>query len=195
MWWIVSIALIAAVGGTNIFNFMDGINGITGGYSLAMIIPLYLLNMKYGFMDESLLVVMGLALLVFCFFNFRTKATCFAGDVGAVSIAFMIVSLMAKLMMKTQSVGWIAFLAVYGVDVVLTIGHRIMLRENLGQAHRKHLYQILANELKIEHTDVALIYMAVQAVVSMVYLVVPSGWTAFWLVLAEHSLNDGSKDA
>mgnify|MGYP002626993068 CR=1 FL=1 len=68
------VAMIVAVGGTNIYNFMDGINGITGGYSLAMMIPLYLLNMKYVFVDESLLVDITLSLLVFCLFNFRTKA-------------------------------------------------------------------------------------------------------------------------
>ena len=184
-WWWLIPALIVGVGVLNAFNFMDGINGLTGGYSLVVLSALlYVNNYVDKFVDNRLLGVMLCACLVFCFFNFRTKATCFAGDVGAVSIAFMIVSLMAKLMMRTGSIGWIAFLAVYGVDVVLTIGHRIMLHENLGQAHRKHMYQIMANELKIEHTDVALIYMAVQAVVCAVYLLLPSVWTAFWLVLA-----------
>ena len=184
-WWWLIPALIIGVGVLNAFNFMDGINGLTGGYSLVVLSALlYVNNYVDKFVDNRLLGVMLCACLVFCFFNFRTKATCFAGDVGAVSIAFMIVSLMAKLMMRSGSIGWISFLAVYGVDVVLTIGHRIMLRENLGQAHRKHMYQIMANELKIEHTDVALIYMAVQAVVCAVYLLLPSVWTAFWLVLA-----------
>ncbi len=183
-WWWLIPALIVGVGVLNAFNFMDGINGLTGGYSLVVLSALlYVNNYVDKFVDNRLLGVMLCASLVFCFFNFRAKATCFAGDVGAVSIAFMIVSLMAKLMMKTQSVGWIAFLAVYGVDVVLTIGHRIMLHENLGQAHRKHMYQIMANELKMPHTDVAWIYMAVQALVCMIYLLLPSVWTAFWLVL------------
>lgn len=42
MWWFVIIALIVCVGATNIFNFMDGINGITAGYSLAVLVPLLL---------------------------------------------------------------------------------------------------------------------------------------------------------
>ena len=184
-WWWLIPALFIGVGVLNAFNFMDGINGLTGGYSLVVFSALlYVNNYVDKFIDNRLIGVMLCAAMVFCFFNFRTKATCFAGDVGAVSVAFVLFFLLAKLMIKTQSIGWIAFLAVYGVDVVLTIGHRIMLHENLGQAHRKHLYQILANELKIEHTDVALIYMAVQALVCMVYLVLPSVWTAFWLVLA-----------
>lgn len=184
-WWWLIPALFIGVGVLNAFNFMDGINGLTGGYSLVVFSALlYVNNYVDKFIDNRLIGVMLCAAMVFCFFNFRTKATCFAGDVGAVSVAFVLVFLLAKLMIKSQSIGWIAFLAVYGVDVVLTIGHRIMLRENLGQAHRKHMYQIMANELKIEHTDVALIYMAVQTLVCMIYLLLPSVWTAFWLVLA-----------
>ena len=184
-WWWLIPALIIGVGVLNAFNFMDGINGLTGGYSLVVLSALlYVNNYVDKFVDNRLLGVMLCACLVFCFFNFRSKATCFAGDVGAVSIALVIVFLLAKLMMRTGTMGWIAFLAVYGVDVVLTIVHRIMLHENIGKAHRKHMYQIMANELKISHTDVASIYMAVQALVCMIYLLVPSVWTAFWLVLA-----------
>lgn len=183
-WWLVP-ALIVGVGVLNAYNFMDGINGLTGGYSLVVLSALlYVNNYVDKFVDNRLLGVMLCACLVFCYFNFRSKATCFAGDVGSVSIALVIVFLLAKLMLITLNIGWIAFLAVYGVDVVLTIFHRIMLRENLGKAHRKHMYQIMANELKMSHTDVASIYMAVQALVCMIYLLLPSVWTAFWLVLA-----------
>lgn len=182
-WWLVP-ALIVGVGVLNAFNFMDGINGLTGGYSLVVLSALlYVNNYVDKFIDNRLIGVMLCAAMVFCFFNFRSKARCFAGDVGAVSVAFVFVFLLAKLMIKTTSIGWIAFLAVYGVDVVLTIVHRIMLHENIGKAHRKHMYQIMANELKISHTDVASIYMAVQALVCMIYLLLPSVWTAFWLVL------------
>mgnify|MGYP003483712073 CR=1 FL=1 len=44
MWWVVPIALIVCVGATNVINFMDGINGITAGYSLAVLLPLIVLN-------------------------------------------------------------------------------------------------------------------------------------------------------
>ena len=44
LWWAVILALIVCVGATNIYNFMDGINGITAGYSLAVLVPLLLLN-------------------------------------------------------------------------------------------------------------------------------------------------------
>ncbi len=70
-WWIVLIALIVCVGIVNAYNFMDGINGITGGYSIAVIVPLIYLNSRIGFIDMAYLYVVGLSLLVFCFFNFR----------------------------------------------------------------------------------------------------------------------------
>ena len=184
MWWIVACALIACVGATNIYNFMDGINGITGGYSLAMLIPLFLLNRRYAFMEESLLIVVGLSLLVFCLFNFRKKAKCFAGDVGSIGIALILTFCMARLMMVTGDVAWIVLFLIYGVDGILTICHRIMLHENLGQAHRKHAYQLMANELKIPHVVVSTIYMVLQLGVSLIAIyVIPDTVAAHWAYL------------
>lgn len=181
---IVLAALIVCVGGTNIYNFMDGINGITGGYSLAMVIPLLLLNRKYAFMEESLLIVIGLSLLVFCLFNFRKKAKCFAGDVGSIGIALILTFCMARLMMVTGDVAWIVLFMIYGVDGVLTICHRILLHENLGQAHRKHAYQLMANELKMPHVVVSTIYMALQLAVSLIAIyVIPDTVVAHWIYL------------
>ena len=175
-------ALIVAVGGTNIFNFMDGINGITGGYALAMVIPLFLLNQKYAFMEESLLVVMGLSLVVFSFFNFRTKAKCFAGDVGSIGMAMFLVFCVSRLMYVTEDVTWIVLYLIYGVDGMMTILHRIMLHENLGQAHRKHAYQLMANELKMKHVVVSTVYMVLQLVVSLVAIyLVPDTIAAHWI--------------
>lgn len=184
MWWIVPIALIVAVGGTNIFNFMDGINGITGGYSLAMLIPLLLLNQKHEFMDETMLVVVILSVLVFCLFNFRTKAKCFAGDVGSIGMAMILVFCIGRLMMVTGDISWIVLFLIYGVDGMMTIFHRIMLHENLGQAHRKHAYQLMANELKMKHVVVSSIYMVLQLVVSLVAIyVIPDTIVAHWIYL------------
>jgi len=182
-------ALIFSVGGTNIFNFMDGINGITAGYALAMVIPLYLLNLKYAFMDGSLLVVMGLSLLVFSLFNFRTKARCFAGDVGSIGMALFLVFCVSRLMYVTGDVTWIVLYLLYSVDGVLTVCHRIMLHENLGKAHRKHVYQLMANELKMPHVVVSTIYMVIQLVISLiaVYLI-PDTTAAHWIYFGVMSL-------
>ena len=191
MWWIVLVALIVYVGATNVINFMDGINGITAGYALAVLVPLGLLNTNYHelamnlatnyssvfssdgvFVDQSLIVASIIAALVFCIFNFRPKgkAKCFAGDVGSIGIAFIMLFLLGNVIIKTEDITWLIFLLVYGVDGCLTIVHRIMLHENLGEAHRKHAYQIMANELKIGHVKVTLLYMAMQLAVSLGFI-------------------------
>lgn len=186
MWWMVLLGLIVCVGATNIYNFMDGINGITAGYSLAVLVPLVLLNLKDEFVNESLIVTVIMSVLVFSFFNFRpkNKAKCFAGDVGSVGMAFILLFLIGCLIMKTNDITWLAFLLVYGVDGCCTIIHRIMLHENLGEAHRKHAYQLMANELGMSHVVVSLIYMALQLVISlvMVYLI-PDTPLAHWIYL------------
>lgn len=165
-WWMVIVALIICVGIINAYNFMDGINGITGGYSIAVLLPLIWLNGKDSFIDPSFLYVVGLSLLVFCFFNFRKKARCFAGDVGSISIAFILLFALGSLILKTGDFSYIVFLAVYGADAILTICHRIQLHENLGEAHRKHAYQIMANELRIPHVAVSLLYLSLQLLIS-----------------------------
>lgn len=165
-WWMVIVALIVCVGIINAYNFMDGINGITGGYSIAVLLPLIWLNCKDSFIDPSFLYVVCLSLLVFCFFNFRKKARCFAGDVGSISIAFILLFALGSLILKTGDFSYIVFLAVYGADAILTICHRIKLHENLGEAHRKHAYQIMANELRIPHVAVSLLYLSLQLLIS-----------------------------
>ena len=166
-------ALIVCVGIINAYNFMDGINGITGAYSLAVLIPLAVMNVRYGFVDPALIFVTALSVLVFCFFNFRKRARCFAGDVGSVGIAFIILFILGRLIAATGDVQYLLLLGVYGIDTVLTIIHRIMLHEHLGEAHRKHAYQLMANELHIPHTSVSFFYFALQLIVSGGLLAVP----------------------
>lgn len=172
-WWIVLVALIVSVGIINAYNFMDGINGITGGYSIAVLLPLIYLNSKIHFIEMSYLYVAGLSLVVFCFFNFRQRAKCFAGDVGSISIAFILLFALGQLILKTQDFSYIVFLAIYGADAILTICHRIQLHENLGEAHRKHAYQLMANELKIPHVTVSTVYMTLQLIVSAGLIFLP----------------------
>ena len=179
-WWMILLALIVCVGISNAYNFMDGINGITGVYSLAVLLPLIYLNHKISFIDANFLWVTLLSLLVFCFFNFRKRAKCFAGDVGSLSIAFIIVFALGKLILQTVDFTYIVFLALYGVDSVLTISHRILLHENLGKAHRKHAYQLMANELRIPHVVVSSFYMMLQLLVSFGLILLPMN---HWLYL------------
>lgn len=201
MWWIVLVALIVYVGATNVINFMDGINGITAGYALAVLVPLAIVNTNYHelntdyssiissdgmFVDQSLIVASIIAAIVFCIFNFRPKgkAKCFAGDVGSIGIAFIMLFLLGNVIIKTGDITWLIFLLVYGVDGCLTIIHRIMLHENLGEAHRKHAYQIMANELKIGHVKVTLLYMMMQLAVSLGFIYLcPDNVMCHWMYL------------
>lgn len=186
MWWIVLVALIVYVGATNVINFMDGINGITAGYSLAVLLPLMAVNTDGGYVEQSLIVSTVLASLVFCIFNFRPKgkAKCFAGDVGSIGIAFIMLFLLGNVIIKTEDITWLIFLLVYGVDGCLTIVHRIMLHENLGEAHRKHAYQLMANELKIGHVKVTSLYMVMQLAVSLGFIYLcPDTVLCHWMYL------------
>ena len=183
---IVVVALFFCVGATNFINFMDGINGITAAYSFAMLLPILLMNRGLGFIEESYLIVAILGVIVFSIFNFRPKgkAKCFAGDVGSIGIAFIILFALGRLMLATKDVTYIVFFLVYGIDGSLTIFHRIMLHENLGQAHRKHAYQLMANELKMSHVTVSLIYMVMQLVISLGFIYLcPNTVLAHWIYL------------
>ena len=205
MWWIVPLALIVCVGATNIINFMDGINGITAGYALAMLIPLALLDSGScvplvaseqsssvkiqdssvsGFIEPSYLIVAILGVLVFSIFNFRPKgkAKCFAGDVGSIGIAFIILFAAGRLIIQTGDLTYFILILIYGVDGCLTICHRIMLHENLGEAHRKHAYQLMCNELKIGHVKISLLYMVLQLAVSLGFIyLIPNTPAAHWI--------------
>ena len=183
-WWWIIIALIVCTGIINAYNFMDGINGITGGYSLIILGALAYINEEMlSFAEPALIYTVLCSVVVFCFFNFRRKAKCFAGDVGSVGIAFILLFLIGKLILKTEDFSWMILLAVYGVDSVLTIIHRLMLHENIGLPHRKHMYQLMANELKIPHVVVSLVYMAVQAIVIIGYIYCQN-WGYLYLLCA-----------
>lgn len=183
-WWIALIALIVCTGIINAYNFMDGINGITGGYSLAVLIPLAVINYHTAFIDMNLIWAAIVSVIIFCFFNFRKKAKCFAGDVGAVSIAFLILFILGDLIITTGNLWYILLLSVYGVDSVLTICHRIILHENIFDAHRKHVYQLMANELKMPHIFVASFYMVLQLAISFGLMFAPiNKWVYFVVVI------------
>ncbi|MGI6223216.1 MAG: MraY family glycosyltransferase [Prevotella sp.] len=188
-YWIwIPVALFVCGGIINIFNFMDGINGITGGYALVIIASLIYVEFKVvDFVSPSFLIVTMLSVLVFCFFNFRKTAKCFAGDVGSVSIAFILLFFMGLLVMKTHDFSWFIFMVVYGVDGVLTIFHRIMMHEKLTQPHRNHAYQIMANELAIPHTVVSLLYLALQALACVIYFWQP-GYLTFLAFIIIYSI-------
>ena len=168
-WWGIPVVYILAIGIINAYNFMDGINGITGLYTIVVMGALLFVNQYvFEFIDCRFIVYPILASIVFLFFNYRKRAKCFAGDVGSISIAFWIIYLLLKLILETESLVWLLFLAVYGVETVCTILHRIYLKENIFEAHRWHFYQVLSNGFKIQHRIVSFLYALLQIIVSCV---------------------------
>ena len=161
-WYFLLIAFVVVVGVINAYNFMDGINGITACYSLAVGGLLLGVNYTIDFINPDLLIYTLLSVLVFAFFNFRARAKCFAGDVGSVAIAFILLFALTALIIKTQNLIYILFLSVYGIDTVWTIIRRLSNGENIFKAHRSHLYQYLGNEAGVNKLLVSFMYGALQ---------------------------------
>lgn len=171
---------VACVGAVNIYNFMDGINGMTGGYSLVIVLALIYVNTYVApFADSMLLYMVLISIIVFGLFNFRKKAVCFAGDVGSLAIGYIILFLILKLFLQEAQMYWLSFLAVYAVDGGLTILHRAFLNDSLMKPHKKHVYQMMVNELGMSHLKVSLIYMGLQTVCCVWIIAVPANTTFF----------------
>ncbi|WP_149913379.1 MraY family glycosyltransferase [Sphingobacterium cavernae] len=180
-WYYLLISFVIIVGVINAYNFMDGINGITAGYSLAVGILLVLVNTQIEFIAQDLLLYTLFSVLVFAFFNFRTKAKCFAGDVGSVSIAFILLFALGALILKTGNFIYILFLAIYGVDSVWTIVRRLLRGENIFEAHRSHLYQYLGNEAGVNKLFISSIYSVLQLVIGFAIIYVTEETSNFQL--------------
>ena len=169
--YVICASLIIIVGIINAFNFMDGINGLSGLYSFVTILTLlYINNEKVEFVSNNVLLIMIFALIVFNFFNFRTKATCFAGDVGSITIAFFIIFLLFKLTISSDNLSYFLFIILYGLDTLTTILFRLLRRENIFEAHRTHYYQYLVNERGIKHLYISIIYAFVQVVFNLLII-------------------------
>ena len=166
--WAIPILYLLIIGILNAYNFMDGINGITGLYSLVILGSLLYVNQYViEFTDINFIIYPLIACLVFLFFNFRKKAKCFMGDVGSMGIVFWIIALIGLLILKTENFKYLFFLTIYGVDVVFTILERLKLKENIFEAHRRHLYQLFANEKKVSHLIISSFYAMIQLLINV----------------------------
>lgn len=167
-YWVWPILFILIIGTLNAYNFMDGINGMGGTYSLVTLSTLFYINKEVViFTDSDFIIYPILASLVFLFFNFRKKAKCFAGDIGSMGMGFWVIGLITLLVMKTQDYKYILLLSIYGMEVVLTIIERLLLKENIFEAHRRHLYQLFANEKKVSHLIISSVYAFFQVLINL----------------------------
>ncbi len=184
--WIVVVTVLI-IGVINAYNFMDGINGITGFYSFAIILPLYLSESDDLLKELQLYIMIGL--LVFLFFNARKRARSFAGDVGSVSMAVIVLFLLLSRIYRESNINYAGFLLLYGADTVLTIIQRLYLRENIFKAHRRHLFQLYCNEFKKPHLLVSAAYGLIQLGINFLILRQSgNAWTLPTLVLVGGSV-------
>jgi UDP-GlcNAc:undecaprenyl-phosphate GlcNAc-1-phosphate transferase len=170
--YLVTILFVLTIGIVNAINFMDGINGMTGGYAFVTLGTLLYINeyVVKDFAASSLIITAMVAVVVFNFFNFRARAKCFAGDVGSVSNAIILVFLIGKLILTSGNVAYILLLFVYGLETVTTIFFRLLRKENIFEAHRSHYFQFLVNEKKIPHLYVSSAYAITQLVFNVLLI-------------------------
>lgn len=154
-------------------NFMDGINGITGLYGLVFLGSILAVNIYTGIFDQYLVRYEILAICVFLIFNLRKKALMFAGDIGSISLAYVMIYLLIQWYLHSGSWTVILFLLIYGLDSAITIFDRIRKREKISQPRRTHLYQILANQGRISHVNIAMIYAILQLGINFGFFIYP----------------------
>tara|TARA_R110002072_G_scaffold19100_2_gene71077 strand:- start:839 stop:1867 length:1029 start_codon:yes stop_codon:yes gene_type:complete len=139
----------------NLFNFMDGIDGLSAVESTAIAAGLGLLAWlgAWSQIDLALPVLLAAAVLGFLKFNWH-PAKIFLGDVGSVPLGFLIGWL---LLLAAGQGAWAAALilpAYYWADASLTLCRRALRGEKLWQAHREHFYQ-RATQSGLTHDQVA----------------------------------------
>lgn len=175
-WIALPILYFVSLGIINAINFMDGINGITGLYGLLFFGTMLAINKFMPLFDESMVYYIILAVLVFLIFNFRKRALMFAGDIGSISLAFLIIYFMVQWYMAAHAWTIILLLSVYGVDVCFTMFERWRRGERLSEPHRSHLYQLLANQYKLLHVGISLAYTVLQAGINFYFFVIPQSF-------------------
>jgi UDP-N-acetylmuramyl pentapeptide phosphotransferase/UDP-N-acetylglucosamine-1-phosphate transferase len=162
LFWVVFI-----VGTANFYNFMDGINGIaglTGGVGFGLL-GLYL---ELAGAEASAIIVaeaVALACLGFLPFN-MPKARVFMGDVGSILLGAAFAGL---IYMESRTVldflCMVSFLFPFYADELTTMVVRLRDGENLTQPHRRHIYQLLANQKGIPHWQISVGYSLAQVLV------------------------------
>jgi len=183
LFWITFIT-----GTANFYNFMDGINGIAGltgivGFGLMAFFSYFVVKDIDILMSS---IVISSACLGFLPFNFP-KAKVFMGDVGSVSLGFIFASFVVKLSTTINIfLCIIMFLYTFYADALVTIYYRWRRGENLMKAHRSHLYQYMANELKLSHWKVTTIYAVSQLIAGIMSIIAYKNgviWQLIWFIM------------
>ena len=163
------LLVVFIVGTANFYNFMDGINGISGitgiiGFGMIAFYALYFGNSSHL---STLAICMSISCVGFLPFNVP-KAKVFMGDVGSILLGFVFSGLVVYLSENVLDfVCLMSFLFPFYADELITMVIRLKNKENLTKAHRRHLYQILANEYGISHWKISTGYGLFQLMIGI----------------------------
>src|SRR5450830_66867 len=183
---VVAVAIVLVlllVGTTNIYNFMDGSNGMAGLMGVVVFGTLAVLSFSFANDIEigRVALIIAAACCGFLPLNLRRKARIFMGDVCSTFLGFTAALLALRLWTEQPVWGLCALgaMTVFYVDAGLTLVARLRRHERLFEAHRMHTYQRLVNELGWSHPAVAVTYAGIQSAVSILILVASRwGWGA-----------------
>ncbi|MBQ9472935.1 MAG: glycosyltransferase family 4 protein [Bacteroidales bacterium] len=175
--WKIVLHIVAAVAIVNIYNFMDGINGMLAAYTLVVLGTFIFINLCVShFIDNGLILIPLIAVGVFSFFNFRTKARCFSGDVGSITLGCLVLFLIGRLIQSTPTnnvgLSYLVFIGVFLADGGLTILKRMLRGENILKPHREHLYETLANDFNVPHLYISACYALLQILINICFFLV-----------------------
>ena len=175
--WQMLLMVIVFTAILNVYNFMDGINGMLAAYSLTVVGTFAFIDLFIQpFIDFELLATLIVALLIFAFFNFRTNARCFSGDVGSIVMGLTVVFLLtrydAAIPDNGENVSYLCFIIVFLADGLLTVAKRFLNGKFIFEAHREHMYETLVNDLHVPHLRVAASYALLQLAINVGYLLV-----------------------
>ena len=168
------ILILWIVGVTNSINLIDGLDGLACGVSIITLITFFILGLKQNFESLNLVAIalMG-SLLAFLRFNFY-PAKIFLGDSGSTFSGFMLASLAALWVLKSQNAISIfvplIVLALPIFDTLFAIYRRYRSRQPIFQADKKHLHHRLLNR-GISHKNVVLILWGITALCSIIALI------------------------
>lgn len=180
---IVSILFVLCIGFLNIYNFMDGINGISFLNAIVTFGTLVVINETYQpFIESSFLIAMLVSLFVFGFFNFRQKAIFFAGDIGSIILGIIIIYATLKLFLASSNPLVFLLLGVYSIDGGLTMIIRLFNGDNISKPHKNHMYQRLIGLFNYSHIKISIGYFIAQLLINLLVLLIWNAEINLWIL-------------
>lgn len=181
LWIAIFMAWGFSIGLLNMYNFMDGLNGMLGSLVLSSLVPMWLINNYVRtYAANELFYFTLIPTLIFMFYNARKQAKCFSGDVGAIAVGFTMTYLLIKLMVETSNFVYLAMYTMIFVEAGLTIVQRLFAGDNIFQPHRIHLFQLLCNEGKRNHVLVSAVYGGIQLLIGLLLFAMNYSQVPYW---------------